>query len=90
MWTFVKNILLIGLATIELWWKSAWTKVQYVLDSIGLIKLPSDVGDIFGGAGMSPLGFILRWDDLFQNGPRVSEDFLVDRQQPQAEAREQP
>jgi hypothetical protein len=31
-----------------------------------------------------------RWDDLFQNGPRPSEDFLVHRQQPQAEAREQP
>ena len=30
-----------------------------------------------------------RWDDLFQNGPRASEDFLVDRQQPPAEAREQ-
>ena len=31
-----------------------------------------------------------RWDDLFQNGPRASEDFLVDRQQPRAGAREQP
>jgi antitoxin VapB len=30
-----------------------------------------------------------RWDDLFQNGPRASEDFLADRQQPPAEAREQ-
>jgi antitoxin VapB len=28
-----------------------------------------------------------RWDDLFQNGPRASEDFLIDRQQPPAEAR---
>jgi antitoxin VapB len=31
-----------------------------------------------------------RWDDLFQNGPRASEDFLVERQQPRAGAREQP
>jgi antitoxin VapB len=29
-----------------------------------------------------------RWDDLFQNGPRVSEDFMVDREQPAAEERE--
>jgi antitoxin VapB len=26
-----------------------------------------------------------RWDDLFQSGPRVSEDFLVEREQPPAE-----
>jgi antitoxin VapB len=31
-----------------------------------------------------------RWDDLFQNGPGASEDFLVDRQHPPDEAREQP
>jgi antitoxin VapB len=29
-----------------------------------------------------------RWDDLFQNGPRVSEDFMVERRQPAAEERE--
>jgi len=29
-----------------------------------------------------------RWDDLFQSGPRVSEDFMVERQQPAAEERE--
>jgi len=29
-----------------------------------------------------------RWDDLFQNGPRASEDFLPDRKQPAAEERE--
>ena len=29
-----------------------------------------------------------RWDDLFQNGPRVSEDFMVEREQPVAEERE--
>jgi antitoxin VapB len=29
-----------------------------------------------------------RWDDLFQNGPRVSEDFMVGREQPAAEERE--
>ena len=30
-----------------------------------------------------------RWDDLFENGSRASEDFMVDRQQPPAEEREQ-
>lgn len=29
-----------------------------------------------------------RWDDLFQNGPRVSDDFLSEREQPAAEERE--
>ena len=29
-----------------------------------------------------------RWDDLFENGPRVSDDFMVERQQPEAEERE--
>jgi antitoxin VapB len=29
-----------------------------------------------------------RWDDLFLGGPRVSEDFMVDREQPGMEKRE--
>ncbi len=29
---------------------------------------------------ISPVG--RRWDDLFSNGPRASEDFLKDRPQP--------
>ncbi|NTF07044.1 antitoxin [Agrobacterium rubi] len=29
-----------------------------------------------------------RWDDLFASGPRASEDFLSDREQPSAEERE--
>jgi antitoxin VapB len=29
-----------------------------------------------------------RWDDLFQGGPRVSEDFMTEREQPAAEERE--
>jgi len=29
-----------------------------------------------------------RWDDLFESGPRVSDDFLTDREQPAAEERE--
>jgi len=29
-----------------------------------------------------------RWDDLFANGPRASEDFMVERGQPAAEERE--
>jgi antitoxin VapB len=26
-----------------------------------------------------------RWDDLFQNGPRASKDFMAERKQPPAE-----
>jgi antitoxin VapB len=29
-----------------------------------------------------------RWDDLFQSGPRASEDFMVEREPPPAEERE--
>ncbi|ABE39899.1 type II toxin-antitoxin system VapB family antitoxin [Rhodopseudomonas pseudopalustris] len=29
-----------------------------------------------------------RWDDFFLNGPRASGDFLIEREQPQAEERE--
>ncbi|MGD9477135.1 type II toxin-antitoxin system VapB family antitoxin [Shinella sp. G-2] len=29
-----------------------------------------------------------RWDDLFLNGPRVSDDFMNEREQPAAEERE--
>jgi predicted RNase H-like HicB family nuclease len=29
-----------------------------------------------------------RWDDLFQKGPRTSEDFMTERAQPPAEKRE--
>jgi antitoxin VapB len=29
-----------------------------------------------------------RWDDLFRNGPRASDDFMVERKQPAAEERE--
>jgi antitoxin VapB len=30
----------------------------------------------------------MRWDDLFQSGPRANEDFLVEREQRPAEERE--
>ncbi len=29
-----------------------------------------------------------RWDDLFQSGPKASEDFMTRREQPPAEERE--
>ena len=29
-----------------------------------------------------------RWDDLFQHGPRASEDFMAEREQPPFEERE--
>lgn len=35
---------------------------------------------------VSPAGH--RWDDLFQQGPRTSEDFLHDRNQPDLQERE--
>ncbi len=35
---------------------------------------------------ISPQG--MRWDDLFENGPRASEDFMSEREQPAAEHRE--
>ena len=35
---------------------------------------------------ISPVG--QRWDDLFLNGPRASEDFMSERNQPAAETRE--
>jgi antitoxin VapB len=36
---------------------------------------------------ISPVG--RRWDDLFANRPRASEDFMTERSQPAAEEREQ-
>ena len=35
---------------------------------------------------ISPVG--KRWDDLFLQGPRATEDFLRERDQPEAEERE--
>ena len=35
---------------------------------------------------ISPVG--RRWEDLFTNGPRASDDFMVERDQPAAEERE--
>ena len=29
-----------------------------------------------------------RWDDLFESGPRASDDFMAERERPQAEERE--
>lgn len=29
-----------------------------------------------------------RWDDLFSNGPRLSDDFMVERVQPETDERE--
>ena len=35
---------------------------------------------------ITPVG--KRWDDFFLNGPRVSDDFMVERDQPPAQERE--
>ena len=35
---------------------------------------------------ISPVG--RRWDDFFLDGPRVSDDFMADREQPPVEERE--
>lgn len=46
-----------------------------------------DILKIGYGRVIVPLG--KRWDDLFQSGPRASEDFMVEREQPPAEEHEQ-
>jgi antitoxin VapB len=35
---------------------------------------------------ISPVGH--RWDDLFESGPKASDDFMIDRHQPKADDRE--
>jgi antitoxin VapB len=35
---------------------------------------------------ISPVG--RRWDDLFLDGPRASDDFMTERRQPEADERE--
>ena len=35
---------------------------------------------------ITPVGH--RWDDLFESGPRASEDFMTEREQPPPEERE--
>jgi antitoxin VapB len=35
---------------------------------------------------ISPVG--KRWDDVFLDGPRASDDFMTERRQPEAEERE--
>ena len=45
-----------------------------------------DIVKIGSGRLIVPRG--RRWDDFFQNGPRVSADFMAEREQPQAEQRE--
>jgi antitoxin VapB len=35
---------------------------------------------------ITPVGH--RWDDFFDNGPRASEDFMVERKQPDPQERE--
>jgi antitoxin VapB len=55
------------------------------------VAFPEDVRQVeiikLGQARLiTPLG--RRWDDFFLNGPEVSEDFMSDRVQPEAEQRE--
>ena len=45
-----------------------------------------DILKIGSGRVIVPNG--KRWDDLFLSGPRVSEDFMSERDQPVAETRE--
>ena len=42
--------------------------------------------DKVGGSRITPVG--RRWDDFFTDGPRVSDDFMNDREQPPPEERE--
>jgi hypothetical protein len=51
----------------------------------------SGVEQAFAGESGPPANGVpqgQRWDDLFHNGPRASEDFMVEREQPSAEQRE--
>ena len=61
------------------------------------VRLPKDVAFPEGvreveiikvGANrvISPVG--KRWDDVFLDGPRASDDFMAERHQPEAEERE--
>lgn len=55
------------------------------------VAFPDDVRQveivrIGHGRLITPVG--RRWDDLFATGPRVSEDFMTERQQPKAEERD--
>ena len=55
------------------------------------IAFPADVHQVeiikIGHSRMiSPVG--KRWDDLFREGPRATEDFMRERDQPAAEERE--
>ena len=45
-----------------------------------------DVVKIGSGRLVTPLG--KRWDDLFEHGPRASEDFMRERAQPESESSE--
>jgi antitoxin VapB len=55
------------------------------------VAFPADVHQVeivrIGNSRLiSPAG--RRWDDLFLHGPRASEDFMAERDQPAAEERE--
>ena len=55
------------------------------------VAFPEDVHEVevvkVGEARLiTPIG--KRWDDLFLRGPRVSDDFMEDRRQPEPEERE--
>jgi antitoxin VapB len=55
------------------------------------VAFPADVHQVeiikIGHSRMiSPVG--KRWDDLFREGPRATEDFMRERDQPAAEERE--
>ncbi|WNV08901.1 hypothetical protein [Tardiphaga sp. 709] len=59
MRAFFSNAFFVALATIELWWPKVWGRTKWLLDGIGLAKLPDDLSEIFGGKGMSTLGWLL-------------------------------
>ena len=61
----VSNAFWIALASIEFWWKFAWAIIRRLLDAAGLVNLPKDFENIFGGSGMSPLGAALILIALF-------------------------
>ncbi|RDJ23087.1 antitoxin [Bosea caraganae] len=55
------------------------------------VAFPPDVSEveiIRQGSGVLIVPKGKRWDDLFERGPRVSEDFMAERIQPPADERE--
>lgn len=77
--------------------KSRATTKLFMTNRSQAVRLPkelafpaevTEVEIIRQGSGVLIVPKGRRWDDLFERGPRVSEDFMAERIQPPAEERE--